>query len=1258
MSSERLLAERRIVIFGPTDLDSVARQLRDLGAEVQRFELAASGSTRSLESWIAELMEGAFDDVLFLTGQGVRILVEFAHQRGREDDVLRALSRARVVAGGAKTRAALSELGVRPAIVGDEPNGPSLLDALSAASFSGRTLGVAALSCDPRLIAAASARGATVRLLCADEMADARPRSVLARILGRDFDTVAFGSTRELDALFDAAAPSQRAELAHALRRATPIALGQAVARALGERGVPASGVVERASLVRPRGIDFLSVFGAGAAKAGEAMATTKGAKSRRKSLVVIGNGMVSYKLCELLGEYDHDEAFDISVFCEEPRPAYDRVKLTSFFEKESADELLLANAEWYKQRKIRLLLNERAVRIDRSRRAVLSSSGEWVRFDHVVLATGSAPFVPPIPGIQKPGVFVYRTIEDLVAIREYAKTAKVGAVLGGGLLGLEAAKAVHDLGLTTHVIEFAPRLMPRQLDAAGGRLLAKSVEALGVKVHTGRAATNVLGEGKVEGLSFREGAPLECDLVVVSAGIRPRDELAREAGLSMGERGGILVDDQLRTSDQDIFAIGECAWHRGTTYGLVAPGYQMAEVCARVLTGQAETKFASTDQSAKLKLLGTDVASFGDPFAEQSGEQTISYEDLVKGVYKKLVVSADRARLVGGILVGDAGEYAALTQLFRSGEPLPAAPEELLFGAREGKAKLTLADSAQVCSCNNVSKGTICKAVRAGTCNLSDLKKETKAGTGCGGCLSLVTDIVNAELAAAGKAVKKELCEHFAYSRQELYQIVRVKKQRSFKELLQTHGQGSGCEVCKPAVASILASVHNDMILQHDTLQDSNDRYLANLQRTGLYSVVPRIPAGEITPEKLIKLGEVAKKYGLYTKITGGQRIDMFGARVEQLPEIWEELVAAGFESGHAYGKAVRTVKSCVGSTWCRFGVQDSVSFAIRVEERYKGIRAPHKLKSAVSGCIRECAEAQSKDFGLIATEKGWNLYVCGNGGIKPRHADLLAADLTEEQALKYVDRFLMFYIRTADRLARTSTWLDKMDGGIQQLRDVVIDDKLGICEELEREMQYLVDTYRCEWAETLKDPARRAKFRHFANTAEADDSITLIDERGQKRPRDWDKVPAPTPIRDRRHLPLITTQWVRVAHVNDVPAEGGIAIKYGPAQIALFNFASRGEWYACQNQCPHMQDMVLARGLIGDERGQPKVACPQHKKTFSLKSGECLSGDQLKVRTFPVRVDGGEIYLELPGEADIEKLMPVKSRCEHEDGAAAAAE
>jgi nitrite reductase (NADH) large subunit len=716
-----------------------------------------------------------------------------------------------------------------------------------------------------------------------------------------------------------------------------------------------------------------------------------------------------------------------------------------------------------------------------------------------------------------------------------------------------------------------------------------------------------------------------------------------------VGDRGGIVVDDELRTSDPSIYALGECALHRSIVYGLVAPGYEMANALARSLTG-SPTEFRGADQSSKLKLLGVDVASFGDPFADTTGGSSITYEDLVKGVYKKLVISDDKTRLLGGVLVGDSSDYAKLTDVLRTGQPLPDSPEELIFGTREGgSASGSLAESAQVCSCNNVTKRDICHAIRKGECaTLQDIKVKTRAGTGCGGCLPLVTDIYKAELKAAGQVVREHLCEHFAFSRKELYEIVKIKRQRTFDELLRTHGAGNGCEICKPAVASILASLHNEMILADElaTLQDSNDRFLANLQRTGLYSVIPRIPGGEITPEKLIVIGEVAKKYGLYTKITGGQRIDLLGARVEQLPDIWEDLVRAGFESGHAYGKAMRTVKSCVGTTWCRFGVQDSVAFSIRVENRYKGIRAPHKLKSAVSGCVRECAEAQSKDFGLIATEKGWNLFVCGNGGAKPKHAVLLAADLDEETALKYIDRFLMYYIQTADRLTRTATWIEKLEGGIEYLRDVVIHDRLGICAELDQQMQYLVDTYRCEWAEVVNDPAKRARFRHFANTPEPDENVALVEERGQKRPREWVKD-KPVVLRDRLHLPLIQTTWVKVGRVADFPKDGGIAVRYGNAQIAVYQFSSRGEWYACQNMCPHMRDMVLARGLLGDQKGIPKVACPQHKKTFSLKSGECLSGDPYKIRTFPVRVEGDEVYLELPSTQEIEKLVPIADPC-----------
>ncbi len=835
-----------------------------------------------------------------------------------------------------------------------------------------------------------------------------------------------------------------------------------------------------------------------------------KARSEKKPTVVVIGNGMVGQRFCDLMTEGDAPLAHVVT-FCEEAVPAYDRVHLSEYFAGKSGEALCLAGTGWYAERGIDLFLGERAVRVDRDRRVVISSKGREVAYDKVVLATGSSAFVPPIAGATRRGVFVYRTLDDLDAIAAYARGAKSAVVIGGGLLGLEAAKAAVDLGLVTHVVEFASRLMPRQLDETGARLLTDKIESLGITVHLNTVTSRFTGEGEegaVTGLDFTDGQSLPADLVIISAGIRPRDDIAVESGIAVGPRGGILVDDGLATSDPDIYAIGECALHRGMIYGLVGPGYQMAQVVKDRLTAECTSEFSGADMSAKLKLLGVDVASFGD--ALNAGKRTVVYQDMVRGVYKKLVLSDDDRRLLGGVLVGDAADYMRLLGVCNAGQDIEATPEELLFGTRGGSeaSGAEAPDTLQVCSCNNVSKGQICAAiVDKDATTVGKIKSCTRAGSGCGGCMPLVGDILNAQLVRMGKGVKPVLCEHFNYTRQELYEIVRVRRLDSWEQVLVQAGSGFGCEICKPAVASILASVFNAFIVKHDTLQDTNDRYLANIQRHGLYSIVPRVPGGEITPKNLTALGRIAEKYGLYTKITGGQRIDLFGASVHQLPQIWEELIAEGFESGHAYGKALRTVKSCVGSTWCRYGLHDSVGFAIRIEERYRGIRAPHKLKSAVSGCVRECAEAQSKDFGIIATDKGWNLYVCGNGGARPRHADLLASDIDEETVIRYIDRFLMFYIATADKLTRTSVWLDKMQGGIEHLKEVVIKDSLGIGAELEQQMQYLVDTYRCEWAEVVNDPVAREKFAHFANSPEVDDSVQLMTERTQTRPVDGGK-------------------------------------------------------------------------------------------------------------------------------------------------------
>jgi nitrite reductase (NADH) large subunit len=985
-----------------------------------------------------------------------------------------------------------------------------------------------------------------------------------------------------------------------------------------------------------------------------------------RETILVVGNGMVSQRFCAKMRELVNVDQARIIVIGEETWPAYDRVQLTKYFELMSAEPLLLATRAWYKQHDIELRTGIKVASVDLAAREVVTSEGERCVFDRLVLATGSAPFVPPVPGIEREGVFVYRTLDDLDAIRAYADKAKRCAVLGGGLLGLEAARAVQECGVEAHVIELAPRLMPRQIDAIGGRLLKRAIERLGVQVHVGCGTREVLGDPAVTGLATSE-ADLPFDMVVVSAGIRPRDELARAAGIGVGERGGIVVDDTLATSAPGVYAIGECALHRGMIYGLVAPGYEMAEALARSLAGE-EARFEGADLSCKLKLMGVDVASFGDAFADERDDsaQVVAFQDFTAGVYKKLIMDAAGKRVLGGMLLGDASAFSTLSHYARTGEAIPGTPEGLLLGERGeaagGGGLAALPDAAQVCSCNNVSKGAIVGAVRGGACELAQLKACTRAGTSCGGCMPQVVDLLDAELKAMGRSTRRRLCEHFDLTRREMFDVVRVRGIDSFEELLREHGEGGqGCEICKPTAASIFASLQNEMILKkHDALQDTNDRFLANIQRRGLYSVVPRILGGEITPEGLIRLGEIAQRYGLYTKITGGQRVDMFGATLNKLPDIWQELVESGFESGHAYAKGLRTVKSCVGSTWCRYGMDDSVGLAIRIEERYRGIRAPHKLKSAVSGCVRECAEAQSKDFGVISTETGWNLYVCGNGGAKPRHADLLATDLDEATLIKYIDRFLMYYICTADRLTRTSVWVEKLEGGIDHVRDVVVNDSLGLGAELEQMAAHLVASYQCEWAAVVNDPEQRARFRHFANSDADDDSVFMIEQRGQRRVADWDPPAAPRKLR----LPVLSLQdavaaapvavpedeLVYFGEVASFPVEGGMSVKHGDVQLAIYHFTSRGEWYATQNMCPHQQDMVLARGLLGDVRGEPKVVCPMHKKSFSLLTGESLSGDEYQIMTFPVEVHDGRVFARVPAAASLaDQLCAGHTGCDH---------
>ncbi|MFI3178669.1 MAG: nitrite reductase large subunit NirB [Methylococcaceae bacterium] len=841
-----------------------------------------------------------------------------------------------------------------------------------------------------------------------------------------------------------------------------------------------------------------------------------------KQTLVVIGNGMVGQHFLTSFVTGSGKDEYEIVTFCEEPRPAYDRVHLSEFFSGKTAEDLSLVDSNFFEQHNITIHIGDKAAKICRASKTVVSEKGITIRYDKLVLATGSFPFVPPVPGHDRAHCLVYRTIEDLIAIRESAKTGKVGVVVGGGLLGLEAAKALTDLGLQTHVVEFAPRLMTVQLDEAGGAMLRRKIENLGVTVHTGKN-TSLISEGEqcINKMCFADGDELETDIVLFSAGIRPRDDIARDCNLEVGSRGGIIINDQCQTSDPDIYAIGECALWNNMIYGLVAPGYAMARTVVSNLAGKVAS-FTGADMSTKLKLMGVDVASIGDAHAKTQGALVYTYQNGEHDIYKRLVVSTDKKQLLGAVLVGDASDYSSLLQYCLNGIELPEHPDSLILPSRSnesvGLGPDALPMSAQICSCYDVTKDVICQAIGAGFRTLSNLSSETNAATGCGGCATLLKSVLNSELLKLGVEVNTDICEHFAYTRQDLFTLIKVEEIKTFDALVEKHGKGRGCEICKPAVASILASYWNEFILKTDLvgLQDTNDAFLANMQKDGTYSIVPRIAGGEISPDMLIAIGQIGKKYKLYTKITGGQRIDLFGARVDQLPLIWKELIDAGFETGHAYGKSLRTVKSCVGNTWCRYGVDNSVGLAIELENRYKGLRSPHKIKIGVSGCTRECAEAQGKDIGIIATETGWNLYVCGNGGMKPRHADLFATSLDKETLIKYIDRFLSFYVRTADRLQRTSVWMENMEGGLDYLKSVVIADKLGLCEQLEEQMQHVINSYQCEWKTTIEDASKLKRFHHFVNSDQLDDNIVFVEERGQLRPADKD---------ERKHFNLLGT-------------------------------------------------------------------------------------------------------------------------------------
>jgi len=983
---------------------------------------------------------------------------------------------------------------------------------------------------------------------------------------------------------------------------------------------------------------------------------------------------------------------YDVVVIGEEAHLAYNRVGLTSFFQHRKAENLYLNPKEWYSgmpEGSLNYHLNTTVTEIHPDSKVVSTSTGETVPYDILVLATGSDALIPRhTPGHDAKGVFVYRTIEDLEKLIRYSEGCKgsTGAVVGGGLLGLEAAKAMMDLESFGQVklIERNRWVLSRQLDSDAGNMVLDLVSKLGLDVLLSKRVgkIEVDEENAVKGVLFEDGERMDCKCLMFGIGIKARDELARRSGIKCADRGGgIVIDPSLMTSREGIYAIGECASWESQTYGLIAPGIEMAEVLAFNLT-QAKVhtprKFKRPDLSTKLKLLGVEVASFGDFFADRDGPKelpikrhcakkevkegaeqqvknitdgpppppvkALTYKDPFQSVYKKYLFTLDGKHLLGGMMIGDTKDYVKLVPMVKNQTALDVPPSQFILGASKGDEDDAndLTDDTQVCSCQNVTKGDIANTVKDGTCkSIGDVKSCTKAGTGCGGCMPLVQSIFNTEMKAQGSEVLNHLCPHFKYSRADIFNVIYVKKLKSFPEIMKECGtdpNSLGCEACKPALGSILASLYNKHVMDTPLhgLQETNDRFLANIQRNGTFSVIPRVAAGEITPEKLIIIGTVAKKYGLYCKITGGQRIDMFGAKKEDLIDIWTALVNGGMESGHAYAKSLRTVKSCVGTTWCRFGIGDSVGMAVRLEERYKSIRSPHKMKGGVSGCVRECAEAQNKDFGLIATEKGFNLFVGGNGGAKPRHSELLAKDVPPDDVIPILDRYLMFYIRTADKLQRTARWVEQLPGGIKYLREVVLQDKLGIAAELEKQMNELVGTFFCEWTEAINDPTRRSHFQQFGNTPDTLSVVEPVDERGQQRPAYWPKESVTEDFRGTKWSGLTWQPIIEAKDFVDTPTGSSKNVKRGDTQLAVFKI--KGKWYASQQMCPHKRTFALSEGLLGDDQktGKLWVSCPFHKKNYTLNgddAGKCGNDSEVNIAVFPVEErEDGWVYLKLP--------------------------
>lgn len=749
------------------------------------------------------------------------------------------------------------------------------------------------------------------------------------------------------------------------------------------------------------------------------------------KRLVVVGNGMAGVACVERILKYGHD--FDITIYGDETHVNYNRILLSSVLAGEKEfDDIVLNGIEWYQENGIRTRLGVRIGAIDVERRIVRDTDGGETEFDHLILATGSRAFVPPIPGVDKRNVFVFRTLDDTRALLERAGPGCRAAVIGGGLLGLEAARGLQVRGCDVTVVHLMDTLMERQLDATGGQYLRERIEQLGVRVLLARKTTALLGNGRVEGLEFQDGETIGADLVVIAAGIQPNAELARNAGLLVNR--GIIVDDYMETSEPGIFAVGECVEHRGQVFGLVAPLYEQGDVLAATITGNRGPRFDGAVLSTRLKIMGVEVFSAGSIHENEPGVEAARFEDPARGVYRKIVFKDDR--VCGAVLVGDVSGDQRYVQWIKSGEKAGSSRGQLLFPSQAPDAGLDIAamsESEIVCGCMGVTKGAIIQAIHEhGLRSLSQLKERTRASTGCGTCAATCSQLLKAVVPDFEEDRVKGVCACVPYSQEQLRDIIRSQRLRSAQDVLDIYGNGQGCEICKPAISYLLDVVWCGGHDEDRSARFINDRVHANIQKDGTFSVVPRMRGGVTTPAELRRIADVAEKYAVpMVKVTGSQRIDLLGVKKSDLPKIWADL---DMPSGQAYTKGVRMVKTCVGSTFCRFGTQDSISTGIELERRLENLYTPHKVKMAVVGCPRNCAEATVKDIGLVGQDGNWQVVVGGAAGKGVRKADLLITVETTPEALEAAEVFFQYYREHANYLERTYDFVERL--GIEKVR------------------------------------------------------------------------------------------------------------------------------------------------------------------------------------------------------------------------------